>query len=135
MLIDDPVLECSLNELGENDTKDSNFQSSLADRCAIACNKKLKDISSEELRMLIGQLIGLKYIVPLALSLLEEDPLCNAGLYRGDLLAIVLKIPSDFWKNNPPLNNRLSEIRISIEEIYKTLSEEIIPGIVRINFR
>ena len=134
MLIGDPVLECSLNELGESKARDSNFQSSLSDRCTIACNKKLKDISSEELRTLIGQLIGLKYTVPLALSLLEEDPLYNAGLYRGDLLAIVLKIPSDFWKNNPFLNNRLSEIRISIEEVYKTLSEEIMTGIVRINF-
>lgn len=129
-----PILDYSLNELQEQHPAEINFQSGLASRCSVACSKKLKDLSTDELRMLIGQSIGLQYIMPLALSSLEEDPLSDAGLYKGDLLAAVLTVPEDFWKRYPILNNRLAELRISIEIIYKTLSEDIMPHIVRINF-
>jgi hypothetical protein len=131
---DNSILDYSLNELQEQHPTESKFQSGLANRCSVACSKKLKDISVDELRMLIGQSFGLKYTVPLALSSLEEDPLSYAGLYKGDLLAVVLTVPEDFWKKYPILNNRLAEIRISVEDIYKTLSEDIMPRIVKINF-
>jgi hypothetical protein len=130
----DLMLNYSLNELNNQNVIKNPFPSTLADRCAIACNKKLKDISIDEIRMLVGQSIGLEYIIPLALSFLEKEPLINAGMYKGDLLSIVLDVSDDFWKKNPTQNNRLAEIRISVEELHKTISEEIMPRIVKIHF-
>jgi hypothetical protein len=39
---------------------------------------------------MIGQKIGLPYLVPLAINALEQDPLAQGDYYPGDLLANVI---------------------------------------------
>jgi hypothetical protein len=46
---------------------------------------------------MIGQSIGLRWLVPLALEMLKQNPLAEADLYPGDLLNSVLAVESDFW--------------------------------------
>ena len=79
--------------------------------------------------------MGLKYIVPTALCLLEEAPLLSSGLYKGDLLLAILKVPEEFWSENLDLNNRLMEVKIDIEEVYNTLTEDILPLMKTIEFK
>jgi hypothetical protein len=46
----------------------------------------------EELRIMIGQGMGLPHLVPGALSLLERDPWAEGDCYPGDLLLSVIGV-------------------------------------------
>ncbi|MCF6249904.1 MAG: hypothetical protein L3J75_01360 [Methylococcaceae bacterium] len=128
------VMNYSLDQLDGKQLNTCDLQSGLIERCESARRKKLKDLSASEIRTLIGQAISLQYIVPLGLHYLETDLLYSGNLYTGDLLVSILDVPSEFWLNNPHLNNRLVEILISVEEIYQTLSGEVIPKIPSFTF-
>ena len=67
------------------------------------CELDVKDI-----RFLIGQNIGVKYLVPIALNILEADILVDAFYYPGDLLmARLLKLQEEYWKESPAERARL----------------------------
>lgn len=44
----------------------------------------LREFTPANLRIMVGQSIGLEFLVPLALQLLADDPLLDAELYAGD---------------------------------------------------
>lgn len=134
-ILDDVNANFSLNELEKNDERQNNLKSGLTEKCNLARSKKLKNLSNEEVRILLGQHIGLHYTVPLALNLLESNPLCAGDLYAGDILVMLLMVEREFWHSNPALNNRLVEIRITVEEIYSTIAEEIMPIMEGIEFK
>ncbi len=52
---------------------------------------------------MIGQNIGLKFLVPLALKYLHARPLAEGDFYPGDLLVSLLRAEVVFWKENPAL--------------------------------
>ena len=57
----------------------------------------------EDLRLGIGQQIALTHLLPLAIPVLQEDPLAEGDFYPGDLLGAVLRIDTGFWERNPSL--------------------------------
>ena len=57
--------------------------------------------------MLIGQSIGLQYLMPLALQMLERDPLTEGDLYAGDLLSAAVSVQSAFLDMHPDYAARL----------------------------
>lgn len=65
---------------------------------------------------MIGQEIGLRWLIPLALAILEADPLAEGDFYPGDLLASVLRAPATFWEND-------SESRVRLELIVSRLGD------------
>jgi hypothetical protein len=67
-------------------------------------------LSVEELRMLIGQEIGLAWLVGIALDRLEICPCVEGDMYPGDLLQSVGMISSSYWKLHPNQASRLSSI-------------------------
>lgn len=69
------------------------FESGLAERCHSFRKKPLNSLSLEELRTLIGQGIGLAYLIPISLEALERDALSEGDFYPGDLLSAVLRQP------------------------------------------
>ncbi|MDR7277150.1 contact-dependent growth inhibition system immunity protein [Catenuloplanes atrovinosus] len=64
-------------------------------------------LTVEDLRLLVGQEVALGVVVPLAVRLLEDDPLAEGDLLEGDLLAAVLRVPAVFWSGRPDLAGRL----------------------------
>ena len=50
---------------------------------------------------MIGQQIGLPYLMPLALELLRTDPFTAGDFYEGDLLAIMLRVDAMFCASTP----------------------------------
>lgn len=86
------------------------FESHLVKRCFDLANKKLAFFSPEDLRIMIGQNIGLDYLIPLALEVLNEEPFIEADFYEGDLLLNVLKVNKDFWENNSELKKYITSI-------------------------
>lgn len=59
---------------------------------------------------MIGQNLGLDYLVPLGLETLESNILAEGDLYEGDLLKSMLTIHPEFWISNPERRTRLCEL-------------------------
>jgi hypothetical protein len=92
----------TLNQLeNKNYSKPIANDSFLIKRCYELRNVKLEGLAIEDLRILIGQGIGLKYLVPFAIDLLYKDPFAEGDYYPGDLLKNVLQIDANYWEQYP----------------------------------
>lgn len=100
----------TLEALEKDYWKDPGSCSNLVLTCHQLRKKQLKDFDAENLRIMITQQIGLKYLVPLAMEKLEENILAEGNLYEGDLLYAVLSVNADYWKSNQGLKAQMSEI-------------------------
>jgi hypothetical protein len=59
---------------------------------------------------MIGQNIGLPYLIPLALQHLRRDALTEGDFYPGDLLKSVLTVDPTFWREHLELREEVKEI-------------------------
>ncbi|MCF2876118.1 MULTISPECIES: contact-dependent growth inhibition system immunity protein [unclassified Tenacibaculum] len=83
---------------GEVPKRDSS--SSIQIRTYNLYSKKIKDFDIDDLRFMLGQEVGSKYILPIAMKYLKENILIEANYYEGDLLSSILLLPKSFWKKN-----------------------------------
>ena len=60
--------------------------------------------------MLIGQDVGTKHLVPLAIGFLEVEPLVEGDYYPGDLLLSLFRLPRVYWSANPDAFKRLLSV-------------------------
>ena len=90
----------TLEQLENDYWKAPTYHSYLTTTCYNLRKKPLRNFVIEDLRILIGQNISLKYLIPLALSELEKDILAEGNFYRGDLLISVLKSDPNYWIAN-----------------------------------
>jgi contact-dependent growth inhibition (CDI) system CdiI-like immunity protein len=67
----------------------------------------LKQLRLEDLRLLIGQGIGIPVLVPLAIEHVEAHPLAAGDFYPGDLLKQIMEVDELFWAHQPELRSRL----------------------------
>ncbi len=116
----------SLEELEGEVWAAPTFESNVAKKSYRLRKVPLSELTAEDLRFLIGQLISLEYTVPLAIDLLERNILASGDMYIGDLLRIVAEIGDGFWRENVELNNRLVEIKIEAEVAHETLREILV---------
>lgn len=79
---------------------DSDFNSHLVRRCHALRKISIDKLTVEDLRLLIGQQISLKFLVDIAIEKLTADILVEGDLYPGDLLQNVLDIDSKYWVDN-----------------------------------
>lgn len=91
----------SIEELEQDFWAEPDFPSYVVRACHAARKKPVQSLSAEELRCLIGQRIGLKYILSAAVSLLEHEPMTETALFPGDLLLAVLRLDAPDWAENP----------------------------------
>ncbi|WP_210463375.1 contact-dependent growth inhibition system immunity protein [Rufibacter roseolus] len=66
--------------------------------CSSLRKKPLQDFTTEDLRIMIGQNIGLKYLIPIAIETLESNILAEGDYFEGDLLQSVLKSDKRYWE-------------------------------------
>ena len=100
----------TLTELESQDWGPPTFGSHLVTMVHRLRHKALEQFSVEDLRITIGQNIGLEYLVPIAVERLQEDPFVEGDFYRGDLLVSVLKIERQFWLKYPDLHQMVVRI-------------------------
>jgi hypothetical protein len=81
----------SVEELDSDRWGGSEYNSSLVMTCHRLRPVPLKNLTIEDLRLLLRQEIGLKYLFPMAIEHLEKNPFAQ-GNYPGDLLKNVLKV-------------------------------------------
>lgn len=90
----------SLEELENDYWKDIEFPSTLVERCHAYRKIPVKDLSTEQLRLLIGQKIGLRFLVPRSIAILKDNILAEGDFYPGDLLNSLLHLSDDEWSRN-----------------------------------
>ena len=59
---------------------------------------------------MIGQNIGLDYLMPIAIEQLQRNPLAAGDFYPGDLLEKVLQVQADFWLTHPDLRRVVAHL-------------------------
>lgn len=96
----------------------------LVKRCHELRSKPLVDFTVEDLRLMIGQQIGLNRLVGLAHKRLQADPLVQGDYYRGDLLASVLGVDGAFWERSPDLDVEVGKLTEDLRE-----RSELEPGL------
>ena len=100
----------SLEQLEGQDWGEPTYESHLVTECHRLRRVPLREFTAENLRIMIGQQIGLPYLIPLALELFRTDPFTAGDFYSGDLLAAVLRAKAAFWREHPELRREAAEI-------------------------
>ncbi|MEU8073584.1 contact-dependent growth inhibition system immunity protein [Micromonospora sp. NPDC049151] len=83
---------------------------SLVRRCTELRRKPLAEFTVEDLRMMLGQEIGVPALLPLAVQVLLRDPTAEGDYYPGDLLSMVLRLPDSAWLNLRGERKRLASV-------------------------
>lgn len=84
--------------------------SHLVKTCNTLRKKQLKDFTTEDLRIMIGQEIGLYFLLPLAIETLTDNLFAEGEMYKGDLLKNVLEVDTKFWNGNKNYWQQLNDI-------------------------
>jgi|SRR5215831_8336430 len=103
----------SLKQLGaipDLSTGGEDWPSTLVSTCKRLYEKPLKDFTTEDLRIMIGQEIGIELLAPMALERLADNPFHQGDYYPGDLLMNLLRLPAGFWHKHPDLRWELAAI-------------------------
>ena len=109
-------LDKTLTELEANDWGDPTFDSHLVTTVHQLRHKPIGDFTTEDLRITIGQSVGLPYLIPLAIGQLESEPLTEGDFYPGDLLRNVISIDDAFWRSQPDLLARMLPVVASARD-------------------
>lgn len=109
--------EKSLENLEKDYWTEPDYDSHLVKTCHQLRKKPLKDFEIEDLRIMIGQNIGLKFLIPLAIEKLRQDILAEGDYYEGNLLKAVLTSEIEFWNLEPKLTKELEAIISDNEEL------------------
>nr|WP_199038412.1 contact-dependent growth inhibition system immunity protein [Dyella sp. ASV24] len=91
----------NLTQLEGKDWGHSSSESYIERGCHELRYKPLADMDVEDLRLLIGQNIGLRYLMPIAFDVLRQNPLTEGMHYPGDLLSAALRTEPGFYDENP----------------------------------
>jgi hypothetical protein len=78
--------------------------------CNSLRKKQLISFTTEDLRIMIGQEIGLYFLLPIAIETLTNDLFAEGDMYEGDLLKNVLDLDTKFWDDNKNYWQELNEI-------------------------
>jgi hypothetical protein len=77
---------------------------------------QIETLEPKHIRLLIGQKVGLRFLIPVALEILTPDIFINTDFYNGDLLQNVLNVDNNFWQENKELKERLNGLLDSYSE-------------------
>jgi hypothetical protein len=89
------------------------WQSGLVLRCHELRKKPINEFSVEDLRIVIGQNIGLVFLIPQAIGILKEDPFVEGDCYPGDLLSVVVQADKTFFVDHISIANEVLVIATS----------------------
>jgi contact-dependent growth inhibition (CDI) system CdiI-like immunity protein len=77
-------------------------------------SKPVEDFTVEDMRIMIGRQLSLRNLVPIAIEVLQENPLAEGHCYPGDLLQAVLEVDRQYWRSNREQWEAVSEIVESV---------------------
>jgi hypothetical protein len=118
----------TLDELDGDILGDPSYSSHLVTECHRLRKVPLHQFTAENLRIMIGQDIGLPYLVPIALEMLERDPWTSGDFFKGDLLLSVLRVDADFWRAHSDLPDSLQSIFCELEQCLELMQTQLRPA-------
>ena len=107
----------SIEELENDYWGDPALDSYVITTCHKARQKPIRSLSNEEIRCLIGQKTGIKYLLPIAVGIVKKEPFIDITLFEGDLLLNLLRLDISDWEYNP------NELQIFIIIIFDNRSQ------------
>lgn len=113
-------LHQSIEQLEQDYWSEPVPDSVLVRTCHDLRKKPLENFRTEDFRLLIGQNIGLHFLIPLALELLNHNILAEGDYYPGDLLESLLGTDQKYWKENKTDWNTLKTLYEQNEGILET---------------
>ena len=113
----------SLQQLGWQDWGEAAYDSHIVTECHRLRRVPLRDFKAEDLRITIGQNLGLEYLVPLALEQLQEDPFAEGAYFPGDLLVSVLGANGEFWRAHPDLREHAATVAERAISLFPTVPD------------
>ncbi|MFI5991801.1 contact-dependent growth inhibition system immunity protein [Streptomyces sp. NPDC051362] len=87
--------------------------------------RPIGELTVEDLRLLVGQDIGLPYLLPLALEVLRENPMAEGDMYEGDLLSAVLARNPSVWTECSELSGELRVIVSKLTDLPPDLQQRV----------
>ncbi|MEO9338587.1 contact-dependent growth inhibition system immunity protein [Mesorhizobium sp. SB112] len=93
--------EHTLEEIDGERWSEPTLDSYVVRACHALRRKPLNTLTDEELRLAVGQGIGLEWLVPRMLQRLAEDPFRPGDFFEGDLLASLAHVPASYWLEHP----------------------------------
>ncbi|MGW6455931.1 contact-dependent growth inhibition system immunity protein [Streptomyces sp. NPDC055078] len=89
--------------------------------------RPIESLDVDELRRLIGQGVGLPWILPLGLEILRDTApeQARGGWYEDDLLYAVLNLGSATWEAEPELAAELKRIVAMLRDLGSTMDAEV----------
>ena len=119
----------SLHELEGYDAGDPKTKTTpMVRRCLTLHRTPLEQWNADDCRLMLGQKFSPRYLVPLALEFLNEDPLEEGFMYPGALLNSVLRLPAEFWMHEQELWYEVNSIVEQLEELRQSI-EKLAPEI------
>jgi hypothetical protein len=100
----------TLQDLEHDDWGEPTYDSYLVRTVHALRRKPIADFEIEDLRIMIGQSVGLSHLIPLALPKLESDPFVAGHFYPGDLLGVVMAIDAEYWRNHSSEATRMGRV-------------------------
>ncbi|PHQ36104.1 contact-dependent growth inhibition system immunity protein [Rhodopirellula bahusiensis] len=110
------TLDKTLTELEGNDWGDPTFDSHLVATVHPLRHKPIGHFTIEDLRITIGQSVGLPHLMPIAVARLESKPLAEGDFFPGDLLRNVLSLDDTFWDSHDDLLTRMLPVATSARD-------------------
>ena len=108
----------SIQELENDYWEDFDFPTGLVEKCHAYRKIPVADLSTEQIRLLLGQRIGVRFLLPKAIKILQSNILAEGDFYPGDLLSNVLRLKKDDWEHNLVLQQQFdSLLTASLSEI------------------
>ncbi len=120
-----PDLSKTLDELEGVAWGPPPYGSYLVTTCHRLRKKPVGQFTVEDLRIMIGQEIGLPFLVPLALEVLEREPLAEGDFYPGDLLKSLLGVSGEFWHREPEWRERLHGVVARVAPVPRELADAV----------
>ena len=115
----------TLDELEGVESGPLAYDSYLVATCHRLRKKPLAEFTVEDLRIMIGQAIGLPFLIPIALEVVEREPLAEGDYYPGDLLKSLLGVDGAFWRREARWADRLRAVLRRIPDVPNELGEAI----------
>jgi hypothetical protein len=114
----------SLNQLGVRGGYASLGDPSPMMRAILALfDKPIRNFTVEDLRLVVGQNIGLEYLMPYAIAVLKKDPLAEGMHFAGDLLCNVLRVDAQFYRLHPDVRQDVQGIVADARSASRLLSK------------
>lgn len=115
----------SLDELEGCDWGEPEYNSGLIIKVHKLRRTPLKDFTDEDMRLMILQQISLDYLLPIAFTRLNINPLISGDLYTGDLFCAILNIDQHYWLRNHKLKHELDDLIDKYEDTVNIINDNI----------